>query len=124
MIGLMSGMLVLAILQNSINERKREFAILRCLGASRSFLVQVVMSQSIIISMLGGLGSLIIYFTTSSLSSYYIREETGVLLEPFHIDLTYVFVFLSIILLGLTSAILPSFSVYRVDINKNLQHAS
>ena len=37
MIGLMSGMLVLAILQNSINERKREFAILRCLGASRSF---------------------------------------------------------------------------------------
>ena len=109
-------------LRNSMSERTREFAILRCLGASRLFITKVVLGQSLIIAFLGALGSFMIYFLTSSLASYFIRKETGVMLEPVTLDLNFGYVFLSIIFLGLASGIPPAISAYRVDISKNLQH--
>jgi putative ABC transport system permease protein len=51
LIALMSSLIILATLRNSMNERKREFAILRCLGAGRSFVTQVVLGQSLIIAL-------------------------------------------------------------------------
>ncbi len=122
MIAAMSSFIILAVLRNSMNERKREFAILRCLGASRNFITQVVLGQSLIIAFIGGCGSFIVYFFTSMFASYLIRKETGVMLEPFTLDSNSFYVFLSIIFLGLISGIPPAISAYRVDISKNLQH--
>jgi ABC-type antimicrobial peptide transport system permease subunit len=48
--------------------------------------------------------------------------ETGVMMEPFTVDLNSWYVFLSIIFLGLVSGIPPAISAYRVDISENLQH--
>ena len=124
LIALMSSLIILATLRNSMNERKRDFAILRCLGASRSFVTQVVLGQSLIIAFMGALGSFLIYFITSSLASYFIRKETGVMLEPFNLDLNAWYVFLTIIFLGLVSGIPAAISAYRVDISKNLQHTT
>jgi len=124
LIALMSSLIILATLRNSMNERKREFAILRCLGAGRSFVTQVVLGQSLIIALVGALGSFLIYFLTSSLASYFLRNETGVMLEPFTFDLNSWYVFLSIVFLGLVSGIPPAISAYRVDISKNLQHTT
>jgi len=124
LIALMSSLIILATLRNSMNERKRDFAILRCLGASRSFVTQVVLGQSLIIAFMGALGSFLIYFLTSSLASYFIRKETGVMLEPFTLDFNAWYVFISIIFLGLVSGIPAAISAYRVDISKNLQHTT
>jgi putative ABC transport system permease protein len=124
LIALMSSLIILATLRNSMNERKRDFAILRCLGASRSFVTQVVLGQSLIIAFMGALGSFLIYFITSSLASYFIRKETGVMLEPFTLDFNAWYVFISIIFLGLVSGIPAAISAYRVDISKNLQHTT
>ncbi|MBT3667559.1 MAG: FtsX-like permease family protein [Opitutae bacterium] len=121
LVGLVAGLIILAILRNSLNERKREFAILRCLGASRGFIINVVLGQSLIISMLGALGSLLIYFIMSGVASYFIRDQTGVLLDPFSIDFTFIYVFFVILFLGLISALPPAFLAYRVDISKNLR---
>ena len=124
LIALMSSLIILATLRNSMSERKRDFAILRCLGASRTFVTQVVLGQSLIIAFMGALGSFLIYFLTSSLASYFIRKETGVMLEPFTLDLNSWYVFLTIIFLGLVSGIPAAISAYRVDISKNLQHTT
>ena len=121
LIGVMSCMIILAVLRNSLHERRREFAILRCLGANRSFVTNVVIGQSCIISFFGALGSLIIYFLTSSFAAFLIREETGVMLDPFAWDSILMYSFVGIILLGLFSAIFPAISAYRFEISKNLQ---
>ena len=124
LIALMSSLIILATLRNSMNERKRDFAILRCLGAGRTFVTQVVLVQSLIISFMGAMGSFLIYFFVNTIASYFIRKETGVMLEPFTLDLNAWYVFLTIIFLGLVSGIPPAISAYRVDISKNLQHTT
>jgi putative ABC transport system permease protein len=120
-VGLVAGLIILAVLRNSMNERKREFAILRCLGASRSFIIRVVLGQSLIITLFGVIGSLLIYFIMSGVASYFIREQTGVLLDPLSIDFTFFYVFLVILFLGLISALPPALQAYRVDISKSLR---
>ncbi|MBT7404579.1 MAG: hypothetical protein HN754_00555 [Opitutae bacterium] len=60
----------------------------------------------------------------SGVASHFIREQTGVLLDPFNFDLTFVYVFLVIVLLGLISGIPPAWMAYRVDISKNLRPSS
>ena len=124
LIALMSSLIILATLRNSMNERKRDFAILRCLGAGRTFVTQVVLVQSSIISFMGAMGSFLIYFFVNTIASYFIRKETGVMLEPFTLDLNAWYVFLTIIFLGLVSGIPAAISAYRVDISKNLQHTT
>ena len=117
-------LIILSVLRNSMNERKREFAILRSLGASRYFITNVVLGQSLIISLVGALGSFLVYLIMSGVASHFIREQTGVLLDPFNFDLTFVYVFLVIVLLGLISGISPAWMAYRVDISKNLRPSS
>ena len=124
LIGLMSTLIILSVLRSSLNERKREFAIIRCLGASRSFVTCVVLGQSLIISAVGALGSLLIYFLTSSIATLFIRENTGVMIEPFQWDMIFIHVIYGTLLLGLISGVIPAISAYRVEISKSLQQNS
>jgi putative ABC transport system permease protein len=124
LIGLMSTLIILSVLRSSLNERKREFAIIRCLGASRSFVTCVVLGQSLIISAVGALGSLLIYFLTSSIATFFIRENTGVMIEPFQWDMIFIHVIYGTLLLGLISGVIPAISAYRVEISKSLQQNS
>ena len=124
LVGSVACLIILSVLRNSMNERKREFAILRSLGASRYFITNVVLGQSLIISLVGALGSFLVYLIMSGVASHFIREQTGVLLDPFNFDLTFVYVFLVIVLLGLISGIPPAWMAYRVDISKNLRPSS
>jgi putative ABC transport system permease protein len=107
-----------------MNERKREFAILRCLGANRRFVTQVVLGQSFIISLAGAIGSLLVYFIMNGIAAHFIREQTGVLLGPFALDLAFFYVFGAIIFLGLMSGLPPAISAYRVDISQNLRQSA
>jgi len=124
LVGSVASLIILAVLRNSMNERKREFAILRCLGASRRFVTNVVLGQSLIISLIGALGSFLIYLIMSGIASYFIREQTGVLLSPFEFDLTFFYVFFAIIILGIVSGLPPAWSAYRVDISQNLRSST
>ena len=123
-VGCVACLIVLAVLRISMNERKREFAILRCLGASRGFVTQVVLGQSFIISLAGAIGSLLVYFIMNGIASYFIREQTGVLLSPFTLDLAVFYVFGSIILLGIASGLPSALLAYRVEISQNLRQSA
>jgi putative ABC transport system permease protein len=124
LVGCVASLIVLAVLRNSMNERKREFAILRCLGANRRFVTQVVLGQSFIISLAGAIGSLLVYFIMNGIAAHFIREQTGVLLVPFALDLAFFYVFGAIIFLGLMSGLPPAISAYRVDISQNLRQSA
>ena len=73
-------LMVSSTMRSSINERKRDFAILRSLGSSRMVVTGVILGHTFIISLLGAVSSIGImqgiWWVTESL----IVEETGVLL--------------------------------------------
>ena len=90
-------------------------------GIGPILLPMSIAGLGIIISLIGATGSFFIYFVMNGVASHFIREQTGVLLEPFKIDFTFIYVFLSILALGIISALPTAFLAYRVDISKNLR---
>ena len=62
LMALVGGLIILATLRTTMHERRREFAVLRCMGASRTVVTGSILWQSILLSAFGALGSWIIYF--------------------------------------------------------------
>jgi putative ABC transport system permease protein len=121
LVAFIGAMIIWSTLRTVLNERIREFAILRCLGASRRELTLVVLSQSILMSLIGALGSLLCYFLIHKVSASLIREQTGVLMGGIVFDQTILATFAALFLIGLLSGFLPSVQAYRVSLSENLK---
>lgn len=121
MVAFIGSMIIFATLRSAMNERIREFAILRCLGASRKDVTFVVLAQSIMISFLGALGSLLFSFVIHSITARLIREQTGVVMEGIAIDQATITTFFALLLIGLLSGLLPALQAYRVNLSENLK---
>ena len=55
LICVVSGIGILVSIYNSMSDRKKEIAVMRALGAGRSTVMSVVLLESVMISMIGGL---------------------------------------------------------------------
>ena len=86
LIAFIGALIIFATLRTAMNERKREFAILRCLGASRQLLTSTILLQSMIISLFGILGTCMAYFLINSFATSVIREQSGVLMKGVDFD--------------------------------------
>ncbi|MCM8536052.1 MAG: ABC transporter permease [Lentisphaeraceae bacterium] len=115
---------VLVSIYNTMNERRREFAIFRSLGAPRSRLVSIILSQAFILSLLGVLGGFIFYFIILSVAGQIIRAQTGVLLETFKFSHALWFGPVAMIIISLFVAMIPAFKAYRTDVAENLKPTS
>lgn len=114
-------LMVSSTMRSSINERKRDFAILRSLGSSRMVVTGVILGHTLIISLLGAVSSIgimqSIWWVTESL----IVEETGVLLGSMGLGLQDFGVLAGVVVTGLLGGLWSAFYVYRSDPARNLQ---
>ena len=114
-------LMVSSTMRSSINERKRDFAILRSLGSSRMVVTGVILGHTLIISLLGAVSSIGImqgiWWVTESL----IVEETGVLLGSMGLGLQDFGVLAGVIVTGLLGGLWSAVHVYRSDLARNLQ---
>lgn len=139
-----SGISILVSIYNSMNDRKREIAVMRALGARRRTVMGIVLSESIILSVGGGiLGWLGAHFLLYA-SSPMIEAQTGVqiglfdmaplprkleVLLPsaiiendwigplFSLELVIV---PALILLAVLVGFLPAYTAYRTDVAETL----
>ena len=118
-------LMVASTMRSSMNERKRDFAILRSLGASRWLVTGVILGHALIISLLGALGSLLIMQGISLVTQQIIVEETGVLLGGMSLQLVDLFVFGGVVVTGLlgelASAMVLIFRILRVTFSRPLK---
>jgi len=114
-------LMVSSTMRSSINERKRDFAILRSLGSSRLVVTGVILGHTLIISLLGAVSSIGImqgiWWVTESL----IVEETGVLLGSMGLGLQDLGVLAGVVVTGLLGGLWSAVHVYRSDLAHNLQ---
>lgn len=115
---------ILASIYNSINERKREFAILRALGAKRATVFAVIILEAAAISALGTMLGYLIYLAILAAAAYIVREQTGVVLEIFGFDWALIFTPILMIAVGAFAGLLPALKAYRTDVAENLTPAS
>lgn len=124
LIMLVAAATVLVSIYNTLNDRRREFAILRSLGAPGSNLVNIILSQAFILSLLGVAGGFVFYGTILTVAGQIIRAQTGVLIEIFRFSHILWFGPVTMILMSLFVALIPAFKAYKTDVAENLKPTS
>jgi putative ABC transport system permease protein len=111
---------VLASTYNSMNERRREMAILRALGAHRRTLFGAVVLEAASIAALGVAGGYGVFLAIVAAVASVIRSETGVVLAVGHWDPVLILAPATVIALGAFAGLVPALKAYRADVAENL----
>ena len=111
---------VLASIYNSMNERRREFAILRALGARRGTVFSVIVLESAAISAFGAVLGFAVYAGIMTAAESILRNEIGVTLRPFEWHEVMAYVPFGLIALGAVVGIVPALKAYSTDVAENL----
>lgn len=120
MVVIVAAFSILASIYNSINERRREFAILRTLGATRTTVFSVIISEASLIALIGSLVGFAVFAAIMFVTAYIVREQTGVVLNIFQFDKIFVITPILMTLAGAAAGILPAFKAYSTDVAENL----
>ena len=118
--GLAFRVRILATLRSTMHERRREFAVLRCLGASRSVVTGAILWQSLLIALCGSIGSWMVYMALSLGLSSLIKLQVGVSMGFPLFDWITLQTCVAILGLGLLSAWLPARTLYRSNLQDSL----
>jgi len=111
---------ILASIYNSMNERRREIAILRALGAGRLTVFGSIVAESAAIAGLGMLMSFGVYAVIVLVASAIIRVQTGVVINPLEFHWVMVAAPAGIIGLAALCGIFPALKAYRTDVASNM----
>ncbi len=117
---LVSAASILASIYNTINERRREFAILRALGARRRTVFAAIVLESATIALLGSLVGLVVYAGILSAAYYVVRAQTGVVLDVFAFHPVMIVAPGGMVVLGALAGIVPALRAYATDVASNL----
>lgn len=112
---------ILASVYNTINERRREFAILRALGARKSIVFTAIVIESAVIAGLGALVGYAVYAAIVAIATTAIRHQTGVVIEAWSFHPALALVPPGMILLGGIAGLIPALKAYRTDVATNLE---
>ncbi len=107
---------LLASIYNTMNERRREFAILRALGARRRTVFSVIVLEAGTIAFLGSLLGYAVYLGVLTVSAGIIRAETGVVMDPVSYHDALVFTPIGMVLIGAFAGVFPALKAYSTDV--------
>jgi len=120
---IVAGIGVMVSIYNSMNDRRRDIAIMRSLGAGRTTVMLVVLLESIMLSVLGGLAGVLLAHLAIGAASDVIVGQTGVTVSMFHFDMVELIVIPALVVLASLVGYLPALAAYRTDVAKALSAA-
>ena len=85
MICVVSGVSIMVSIYNSMSERRHEIAVMRALGAGRETVMAVILLESVMLALLGGVSGWVAAHGLSALMSPLIESYTGVSIGFFDI---------------------------------------
>ncbi len=120
MIVIVSGIGILVSIYNSMAERQHEIAVMRALGAGRQTVMLLVLLESILLSLAGGLAGWVIGHGLIAALSPWIAMQTGVTLGFFQFVGYEAVIIPGLIVLASVVGYLPALAAYRTDVAKAL----
>ncbi len=117
---LVSAAAILASIYNTINERRREFAILRALGARRLIVFASIVGESALIGLLGAVGGFALYGVILSVAAQVIRDQTGVAIGVWNYHPVMAWAVPGMVALGGLIGVVPALKAYATDVATNL----
>lgn len=119
-----SSAAILASIYNTINERRREFAILRALGARRFTVFSAIVLEAAAIAFIGSVIGFFVYGAIFGAATVVVQAQTGVLLDIRSVHPALYLTPLSMTIIGACAGILPAYKAYSTDVATNLTPAS
>ncbi len=111
---------VLVAIYNSMNDRKRDIAVMRALGARRDTVTMIILFESALIAVIGGVLGWVIAHAAIWACGGRIEAHTGVSVGLFSTS-SYEWTVLPLVLvLALLAGLLPALAAYRTDVGSNL----
>ncbi len=120
LVALVAAGSILASIYNSMNERRRDIAILRALGARRTTIFGTVVLESAAIAALGMLLAFAFYAVIVGAAAAVIRAQTGVVLDAFTGHPVMLWAPAGMIALGALAGVVPAWKAYRTPVAENL----
>src|SRR4051812_9259777 len=117
---IVAGISILVSIYNSMTERSHDIAVMRALGASRNAVMAIILAESILLSLGGGLIGILLGHGVMGLASPYVVQRTGVSLSAFEFDWQELVLIPGLLVLASLVGFLPALSAYRTDVAKSL----
>ncbi len=137
LIVVVAGVGIVVGIYNSMNERRREIAVMRSLGASRGSVLSVIMLESLLLALCGGAAGFVLGHLLVGAAGPYILAQTGVEIGvlqfptveiPFMEGVLVVPIELvllpGLVLLAGLVGFFPAAAAYRTDVSRALTNAS
>ena len=119
-----SGISIMLALYNSMEQRRRQIAVLRVLGASQGRIFNLTLVECAIIGLAGAIVGVVLAFVGASLASGVVRQRFGLIIEP-DIGPTIIIVLLAATtVLACVSGLVPAIMAYQTSVARNLRPAA
>jgi putative ABC transport system permease protein len=111
---------ILVSIYNSMNDRRRDIAVMRALGARREAVTGIILLESLLIAVIGGICGWILAHTAITIAAPEIEARTGVHATFFMISSYELYVLPFVLALATLAGLLPAAVAYRTDVGQNL----
>lgn len=112
---------MLTILLTSLNERRREMAILRALGAPKAYIFWIVALESFLMSLSGILGGIVLLYLGIAVGSPYLESSYGVYLDLDFLSQRELWIMLILLAAGTLAGLVPAWKAYRHSLHDGLE---
>ncbi len=124
LVALVAAGSVLASIYNSMASRRRDLAILRALGARRRTIFGAIVGEAAAVAALGMMIAFGLYFVLLGIAAAIIREQTGVVINPWQYNAVWLWAPAALIALGAVAGVVPAWVAYRMDVASGLNPES
>ena len=111
---------IIVAIYNTMEERRRDIAIMRSLGASRGTIMRIIILESAFICFFGCIFGLMLGWTATALVAPYLIESAGVFIQPFAFSSYHAIVLSILFTLGIIAGTIPALKAYRTDVAAHL----
>ncbi len=121
LIVIVAGIGIMVSIYNSMSERRHEIAVMRALGAHRGKIMMIVLAESILLALCGGLIGWFAGHALVGAAAPIITDYTGVAVNFLHFAPgSEVVLIPCLIVLAALAGFLPALSAYRTDVARAL----
>ncbi len=118
---IVSAISILVSIYNSMNDRKKDIAVMRALGASRDHITAIILLESLLIALAGGLVGWLVGHALGPLSNAWTMPTTGVKIDWFAVQSRWeLWIVPGLVFLGTMAGAIPAMAAYRTPVARNL----
>ncbi|NLS93058.1 MAG: FtsX-like permease family protein [Planctomycetaceae bacterium] len=120
MIVIVAGIGMMVSIYNSMSERRHEIAVMRALGARRTTVMSIILLESILLSLGGGIIGLVLGHSLIGLLAPQIMEHTGVVVHALQFQAAELILIPGLVFMASIVGYLPAVIAYRTEVAESL----